>query len=126
MKKLITIILGVLLICGLCTVAIAAPQYTTSVEGDTLTIVITDADGKYGDQITLQILAKDKAIDKENPYTDEKIKSDFVYVNQGYISEEGSFIVNLNMEDNDSGNYAVRINGKDAGEIYFATTSDKN
>ena len=126
MKKLITLILGVLLICGLCTVAIAAPQYTTSVEGDTLTIVITDADGKYGDQITLQILAKDKEIDKENPYTDEKIKSDFVYVNQGYISEEGNFIVNLNMEDNDSGNYAVRINGKDAGEIYFATTSDKN
>ncbi len=126
MKKLITLILGVLLICGLCTVAYAAPMYTTSVEGDTLTVVITDAEGKYGDQITLQILAKDKAIDKENPYTDEKIMSDFVYVNQGYLSEEGSFIVNINMEDNKSGNYLVRINGKDMDSIFYATTTDKN
>ena len=126
MKKLITLILGVLLICGLCTVALAAPQYTASVDGETLTIVITDAEGRYGDQITLQVFAKDKSIDKENPYTDEKIMADFVYVNQGYISEEGSYIVNINMEDHESGNYAVRINGQDMADIYYATTADKN
>ena len=125
MKKLI-LILGVLLVCCLSVTALAAPEYSTSVAGDTLTIKITDSQGKYGDQITLQVLAKDKEIDKVNPYDDNKIVSDFIYVNQGYISEEGSYIVNINMDGNPSGNYGVRINGKEAGEIYFATTTDKN
>ena len=125
MKKLI-LILGVLLVCCLSLTALAAPEYSTSVAGDTLTIKITDSQGKYGDQITLQVLAKDKEIDKVTPYDDNKIVSDFIYVNQGYISEEGSYIVNINMDGNPSGNYGVRINGKEAGEIYFATTTDKN
>ena len=125
MKKLV-LILGVLLVCCLSLTALAAPEYSTSVAGDTLTIKITDSQGKYGDQITLQVLAKDKEIDKVNPYDDNKIVSDFIYVNQGYISEEGSYIVNINMDGNPSGNYGVRINGKEAGEIYFATTTDKN
>lgn len=125
MKKLV-LILGVLLVCCLSLTALAAPEYSTSVAGDTLTIKITDSQGKYGDQITLQVLAKDKEIDKVNPYDDNKIVSDFIYVNQGYISEEGSYIVNINMDGNPSGNYGVRINGKEAGEIYYATTTDKN
>lgn len=125
MKKLI-LILGVLLVCCLSVTALAAPEYSTSVAGDTLTIKITDSQGKYGDQITLQVLAKDKEIDKVTPYDDNKIVSDFIYVNQGYISEKGSYIVNINMDGNPSGNYGVRINGKEAGEIYFATTTDKN
>ncbi len=126
MKKLITLLLGVLLICGLCTVAYAAPEYKASIAGETLTVTITDEAGKYGDQITLQVLQKGKVIDKVNPYDDNKIVSDFIYVNQGYISEEGSYIVNINMEGHSSGNYGVRINGKEAGEIYYATTTDKN
>jgi len=125
MKKLI-LILGVLLVCCLSVTALAAPEYSTSVAGETLTVVITDSQGSFGDQISLQIMEKDKAIDKVNPYDDNKIVSDFIYVNQGYISEEGSYIVNINMEGRTTGNYAVRINGKDAGKIYYASTSDKN
>ena len=66
MKKLITLILGVLLICGLCTVAFAAPKYTTSVDGKNLVVIITDDEASYGEQITFQLLVKDKKIDLQD------------------------------------------------------------
>ena len=125
MKKLITLTLAVLLVCTFSSVALAAPEYTASVDGQNLIITITDSEASFGNQITFQLLAKDKKIDKESPYTDDKIISDFLYVNQGYIGEEGKWVINVNMEDNPSGSYGVRINGKEMQDIYFASATDK-
>ena len=133
MKRYLSIVVSVFMVLMMATSAFAAPLDKYQIDDDavTLTLFGTIEGAKKGDQITIELLAKDKTIDPEAEYTGDKILSDFILFTQIPADANGGYKVTVSMldsegEERESGFYTVRVNGKETEKrVYYASADLK-
>ena len=124
-KLMAVTVICTMLLTSICS---AAPFDSFSINDDTneLTISGTIDGAKKGDSITVQILKQGMAPEEiADAYTGDTLKTDFVLFTQVPANSNGGYSETVSMKTAGQGFYWIRVNGKDAAEIYYSSKADR-
>lgn len=82
-----------------------------------------------GDFVTIQVLKEGLTSSQvaETTYTSgDDFKRDFIYITQVPANAQGGYSETISMDSKTPGFYQIRVNGKDALELYYMLDSDKD
>ena len=129
MKKIIKCLVSGIVCAGMtASVGLAADLdgYTIDDAAKTITLYGTIAGAKEYDDISIQLLKKDKEIDAEAVYDGEKIKNDFILFTQVLADSNGGYSVTVDMTDEPVGFYTMRVNGRETErKVFYSTPEEK-
>ena len=122
------------LICGIAALSMTAvpvmaadlDDYEIDEINKTVTLRGTIDGAKKYDDITLQLLKKDKTIKNGGEYSGSEIVNDFVLFTQVTADENGGYAVTVDMTDEPVGFYMMRVNGRETEKkVFYSTTEEK-
>lgn len=90
----------------------------------TITLHGTIDGAKKYDDITIELLKKDKSIKTDADYDATDISDDFLLFTQVLADEKGGYSVTVDMTDEEVGYYTMRVNGKETEKPVFYTTTE--
>lgn len=125
-KYILISVVMVLFISATCT---AAPLDDYSIDDETSEITIKGSieGAQENDSITIQVLKIGKTADNVPEFyeTGDALIADFVLFTQVSADENGGYEESFSMSGEDAGFYKVRVNGTDAGGIYFSAKESR-
>lgn len=122
------------LICGVAALSmIAAPAAAADLDSyevdeikKTITLHGTIDGAKKYDDITLQLLKKDKALKDDGEYSGNDIDDNFLLFTQLLADEKGGYSITVDMTEQPCGFYTMRVNGKETQKkVFYSTTEEK-
>jgi len=126
LKYILISVVAVLLLSATC---MAAPMDDYSINDETSEITLKGSieGAKENDSITIQILKIGKTSEDVLDFyeTGDALIADFVFFTQVPADENGAYEESFSMSGEEAGFYKVRVNGADAGEIYFSAKESR-
>lgn len=108
---------------GSAAMAASLDGYEINEAAKTITLHGTVDGAKQYDDITLQLLKKDKSIAGDTVYS-RSITDDFLLFTQVLADENGGYSITVNMSGEPVGFYTMRVNGKETEKKVFYSTAE--
>ena len=128
MKNISKIILAAVLCLCLSSTAFAAPldRYTIDDTTEAVTLYGSVEGAEYLDPIAIEVLNSGVVLSKDDVYTTEKAKEDFIHITQLLADKNGGYTLTIDMSGKDAAFYTVRVNGElGDNKFFFATSATK-
>ena len=110
---------------GSAAMAASLDGYEINEAAKTITLHGTVDGAKQYDDITLQLLKKDKNLSDDTVYSGN-ISDDFLLFTQVLADENGGYSITVNMSDEPIGFYIMRVNGKETTKkVFYSTIAEK-
>ncbi len=110
---------------GSAAMAASLDGYEINEAAKTITLHGTVDGAKQYDDITLQLLKKDKNLSEDTVYSGN-ISDDFLLFTQVLADENGGYSTTVNMTDEPIGFYIMRVNGKETTKkVFYSTIAEK-